>query len=74
MIFCKKKKSPLTEEALLEISEARASQARARNNMEVMVRQRDRVADLVQTLIERREENHFGESIRISFTPRKTNA
>ncbi len=57
---------PLTPDPDLERSKQRADSA-----YNAAMRRGEVVEKMTKTLAERREQNHFGESIDISFTPRR---
>jgi hypothetical protein len=55
-----------------DIDEARAIRREADNYLANVTRQAPYVSRLTARLIERRELNHFGEQIQITFSPRGT--
>ena len=57
-----------------DVDEARALREEADTGLIALQRQAPYVARLTDSLIKRRELNHFGELIQVTFTPRGTNA
>ena len=57
-----------------DIGEAQKIRKEATRDLAKVIRQAPYVSRLTASLIERREQNHFGEQIQITFAPRGTNA
>lgn len=57
-----------------DLDQARNIKREAAKDMSQLKRQAPYVSRLAARLIERRELNHFGDDVQITFTPRESNA
>lgn len=69
-----KRKRIEAEEREQDIERARAELVGAKNESKRVRRQAPQIASMSAFLAQRREQNHFGDALAVSFQPRRKNA